>query len=245
MAYAESEKWKNTLSGALELGGTGAGIGTAIAPGVGTAVGGGIGLILGALKGYLLTDDEKNEMIESLWKGEIDDNTLANIERTLARRFNTMRRSQSAAMARRGTTNSSWADRGIADSYNSEREALARAVTGESERRQMLGFGMSDQAGAQRARGVAQGVGALFQGYQVYQEGQAMEADAKRNETLITALGKLFEDGGADTPAIPRKPTGAGNPFAGRTRTRQPNVTSPFLTKGNPLEQKLLPSWMQ
>ena len=244
MAYAESEKWKNTLSGAVELGATGAGIGTAIAPGPGTAIGGGIGAILGAAKGYFLTDDEKNEMIEAFRNGEIDDDTLANIERTIARRYNILRRQQGADMARRGTSNSSWAQRQTADTYNAERGSLARAITGESERRQMIGFGMSDAAGAERAQGVAQGIGALSQGYQLYQEGQAMEADTKRADTLAAAIGALFENNGTDMPAVAGSKTGAGNSFA-RHRTRQPNVTSPFLTKGNPLEKKLLPSWMQ
>lgn len=243
MGYAAAEKGRNTLSGALSTGLTGAGIGTAIAPGIGTAIGGGIGLIVGGISGFFLTDDEKNEVIEMYRKGELDDNTVAQIESTIARRYNMLRRNQSAAMARQGVGKSSFAARQISDSYNSERESLAKALTGESERRQAIGFGMSDAAGAGRAQDVAQGLGALFQGYQLYQEGQAMKSDAAANDRLAGAIGRLFEDGGTkeppklwyNAPSVAKSQAGAGNAFA-RQRSRHPNVKSPFLPENATLD---------
>ena len=256
MAYAEAERGRNTLSGAISGAGTGAGIGTAIAPGPGTAIGAGIGAIIGGISGYFLTDDEKNEVIEMYRKGELDDDTVAQIEGTLSRRYNMMRRSQSTDMARRGLTNSSFGARQISDSYNSERESLAAAITGESERRQAIGFQMSDAAGAGRAQDVASGVGALFQGYQSYQEGEAMKTDAASNDRLAAAIGQLFEKGStpgvspygkqASTPKVASSKSGAGNPFA-RHRTRQPNVTLTWDLLKNPktpaAKTSVKPSW--
>lgn len=240
MGYARDEKVRNTLSSALSLGGTGAGIGTAIAPGIGTAIGGGIGLLVGGISGFFLTDDEKNEVIEMYRKGELDDETVSQIESTVARRYDMLRRNQSASMARAGLTKSTFAARQIADTNNAERKSLAQALTGETERRQAIGFQMSDAAGAGRAQDVAQGLGALFQGYQLYQEGEAMKADAAGNKRLAAAIGRLFEDGGPSTPAtkspsVAFSQTGAGNAFS-RQRTRMPGVKSPFLPENATLD---------
>ena len=244
MAYAAAERGRNTFSGALSTGLTGAGIGTAIAPGIGTAIGGGIGLIVGGVSGFFLTDNEKNQVIEAYRRGELSEETIRQIEGTIARRYEMLRRSQGADFSRRGTGESSFAMRQIADTYNAERDSLADALVGESQRLQAIGFGMSDSAAAGRAQSVASGVGALFEGYQAYQEGEAMKADAASRDRLATMLGKYLEDQGADVPMVatkgknpfgtklstswnpgtPSKTQGAGNPFS-RHRTRQPNVT--------------------
>ncbi len=229
MAYAQEEKLRNTFSSATSLGGTGAGLGFAIAGPPGAAIGGGIGLIIGGIGGFFLTDDEKNEMIEMYREGKLDDQTVANIESTIARRYNILRSQQSADFARRGVDKSSFAMRQIADTTNAERQTLAEVLTGEVERRQAIGFGLSDQASAQRAQDVASGIGALFQGYQLHEEGEAAKAEAARDERLITAIGKFLEgnDGGTPTPASPKvsvSKTGAGNPFS-RHRSRAPNVS--------------------
>lgn len=248
MGYATDEKIRNTLSSAISLGGTGAGIGTAISPGVGTAIGGGIGFLAGGIAGFFLTDDEKNEMIEMYRAGKLDDETVAQIEGTIARRYDMLRRSQSAGMARSGLTKSSFAARQIADTTNAERQSLAEALTGEVERRQMIGFGMSDQAGAQRAQDVASGIGALFQGYQLYQEGEAAKAEAAADDRLATAIGKLFESGGTPTPASPKvalSKTGAGNPFS-RHRSRAPNAAMKWdaLKKQYNEPVRTTPTWL-
>ena len=81
---------------------------------------------------------------------------------------------------------------------------------------------MSDAAGAGRAQDVASGVGALFQGYQSYQEGEAMKADAASQDRLAAAIGQFFEKGstpgvspyGTSTPKVASSKSGAGNPFA-------------------------------
>ena len=241
MAYADAERRRNTLSGALSLAGTGAGIGTAIAPGVGTAVGAGIGLLAGGISGYFLTDDEKNEMIEMYREGRLDDETLANIESTIARRYDMLQRQQGADLSRRGLSKSTFAQRQVADTYNAERESLAQAVTNESGRRQQIGFAMSDAAGAQRAQDVASGVGAAFQGWQLYQEGEAMKADTASNDRMIAAIGQIFQDGGGSEspskgPAVAFSQTGAGNAFA-RHRSRMPSIKSPFVPEGATLDK--------
>lgn len=227
MAYARAEKGRNTLSGLISGAGTGAGIGTAIAPGIGTAIGGGIGAIVGGVSGFFLTDDEKNEVIQAYREGRLDDATVANIEKTIARRYNMISRQQGAAMARRGLTGSTFAARQIKDTANAERMSLAEAITGEVERRQAIGFGLSDQANAQRAQDVAGGLGALFQAYQGYQEGEMAKAEDARFSQLLTHIGKFYENGGTTpTPAAPKiskSQSGAGNVFA-RHRSRAPNV---------------------
>ena len=252
MAYAEAERWRNTLSGSLSGAGTGAGIGTAVAPGIGTAIGAGIGALVGGISGYFLTDDEKNEMIEAYREGRLDDETVANIEKTIARRYNMLDRQQQAQFARMGVGGSSFAARLTADTKNAERTSLAEALTGEVERRQAIGFGMSDAAGASRAQDVASGLGALFQGYQFYQEGQAMQADAAASERLAAALGNLFESGTpgptptpSKTPTVAFSKTGAGNPFA-RHRSRAPNVTMKWdAVKNNFDVTKPAPTWLK
>ena len=253
MAYAQDEKLRNTFSSATSLGGAGAGIGFSVGGPVGAAIGGGIGALIGGIGGYFLTDDEKNEMIEMYRQGKLDDQTVANIESTIARRYNMLRSQQSADFARRGVDKSSFAMRQIADTTNAERQSLAEAITGEVERRQAIGFGLSEQAGAQRAQDVASGIGALFQGYSLHQEAEGMKADAAADDRLITAIGKLFEEGGATpTPAAPKvsmSKTGAGNPFS-RHRSRAPSVKNPFLPKSSGNRQTDLdavfkkPSWM-
>lgn len=254
MAYATDEKARNTLSGAFSLGATGAGIGTAVAPGIGTAIGGGIGLIVGGISGFFLTDDEKNEIIESYRKGELDDETVAQIEGTIARRYGQLRRHQGADFARRGVSKSTFAGRKMADTFNAERESLAAALTGETERRQAIGFGMSDAASAGRAEQVQAGIGAAFQGYDAYQQAEGMKADAARDAKMFEYIGKLFEGTPATrtpnaTPFSWQTPhmisqTGAGNAFA-RHRSRAPNTQSPFAPGTmNALEKKLKPSWM-
>ena len=260
MGYAEEERLRNTGAGALSTALTGAGIGTAIAPGIGTAIGGGIGALIGGVAGYFLTDDEQNEMIEAYREGRLDDETVANIERTISRRYNLLGREQQAALARSGLSRSSLASRQIADTANAERRTLAEVLTGEVERRQAIGFGMSADAGAQRAQDVVSGIGALFQGYQVYQEGEAMKADAARSESLAAAIGKLFEDGPpgptptpAKAPKVAFSQHGAGNAFA-RHRSRHPNVKSPFVPNTKDVNRndaldaifkRKLPSWAQ
>lgn len=251
MAYAQEEKLRNTFSSATSLGGTGAGIGFSIGGPPGAAIGGGIGLIVGGISGFFLTDDEKNEMIEMYREGRLDDQTVANIESTIARRYNMLRSQQSADFARRGVDKSSFAMRQIADTNNAERQTLAEALTGEVERRQAIGFGLSDQASAQRAQEVASGIGALFQGYQLHEQGEAVKAEAARDDRLITAIGKLFEDGGTTTPTpVAPSKTGAGGPFS-RHRSRAPSVKNPFLPKSSGNRQVDLdavfkkPSWMK
>ena len=255
MGYATQEKWRNTFSGATGTAGSGAGIGFAIGGPAGAAIGGGIGFIVGGIGGYFLTDDEKNEVIEAYRKGELDDETVAQIEGTIARRYAILRREQGADFARRGVGRSSFAARQIADTFNAERESLANALTTETQRRQAIGFGMSDAAAAERGAQVEAGIGALFQGYDAYKQGQAMEAEAATDERLAAAIGKLFEG----TPST-RSPntmsfssqTGAGNVLS-RHRSRMPNVRSPFapsgqksqFLQGSALEEKLRPSWMQ
>lgn len=227
MAYARDEKLRNLFSGTISGAGTGAGIGTAIGGPPGAAIGAGIGALIGGIGGYFLTDDEKNEMIEMYRAGKLDDETVAQIESTIARRYNMIRRSQSAAFSRAGTDKSSFAMRQLTETNNAERQSLVDAITGETERRQAIGFGLSDQASAQRAQNVASGIGALFEGYQVHQENQAAEAEAAAQDRLFTAIGKFLEsDGGTPTPASPKvagSKTGAGNPFS-RHRSRAPNV---------------------
>lgn len=260
MGYATDEKLRNTASSALSLGATGAGIGTAIAPGIGTAIGGGIGLLVGGVSGFFLTDDEKNEVIEKYRKGQLDDETVAQIEGTIARRYEMLRRSQGADFARRGVGKSSFAARKMADTFNAERESLAAALTGETERRQAIGFGMSDAAAADRAEQVQSGIGALFEGYQTYQQMEGMKADAAADERLAAAIGKLFEGTPATrtpnptklssawqqpttwTPGTGAKQTGAGNAFA-RHRSRAPNVTMKWGELGA-ARKRTLPSWL-
>ena len=263
MAYASSEKWKNTGSGALSLGATGAGIGTAIAPGIGTAIGAGVGAFLGGIGGYFMTDDEKNELIEAYREGKLDDQTVANIEGAIARRYDIMRRSQNAGLARRGIGQSSFAARQIAGTFNSERDALANALTQQAQQRQLMGFQMSDAAGAQRAQQVADGIGTAFQGYQLYQQNAADVRAEARADKMLEMIGKHYTGSplttnpnpmgvGGYTPDIHRNSpflksgssldrksiansqTGAGNAFA-RQRTRMPNVKfKPNITRNSP-----------
>lgn len=255
MGYASEEKARNTISSALSLGGTGAGIGFTVGGPPGAAIGGGIGLLVGGISGFFLTDDEKNEVIEAYRKGELDDETVARIEGTIARRYAILRREQGADFARRGVSKSSFAARQIGDIFNAERESLANALTTETQRRQAIGFGMSDAAAAERGAQVESGIGALFQGYDVYKQGEAMKTEAAADERLAAAIGKLYEG----TPAT-RTPnatsftsqTGAGNALS-RHRSRMPNVKSPFapssegsyFLQGSALEKRLKPSWMQ
>ena len=249
MAYAQDEKLRNTASGAVEGLGTGAGIGFSIGGPKGAAIGAGIGFIVGGIKGWFLTDDEKNEIIEMYRSGKLDDQTVANIESTIARRYNMLRSHQSASMARAGVDKSSFAMRQIADTTNAERQTLAEALTGEVERRQAIGFGLSDAAAAERAQGVASGIGAAFQGYQLHQQGEAMKADAAADDRLATLLGKILEDGGTQTPAAPKvykSKTGAGNPFS-RHRSRAPNVRTTFGSNMTTTWEALKksPTWLQ
>ena len=252
-SYAQAEKWRNAASGALSLGATGAGVGFTIGGPVGAGIGAGAGVLLGALQGALFTDDEKNEMIEMYRRGELDDQTVANIESTIARRFQMIRRSQDAGLARRGLSGSTFAARQMQETYNAERESLADAITRTSEHRKAIGFGMSDAAGAQRAQDVAHGIGAAFQGVEAYQTQQRADADAARSDVLLAALGQLTEGTPATrkpspigAPKVSNPQTGAGNAFA-RHRTRMPN-TSPFLSTD--LEtafrrKPVRPTWIQ
>ena len=247
MAYARDEKIRNALSGTLSGAGTGAGIGMTIGGPPGAAIGAGIGAIVGGIGGYFLTDDEKNELIEMYRQGKLDDATVANIEGTIARRYNMLRRSQSAAFTRGGVDTSSFAMRQLAETNNAERQNLVDAITGETERRQAIGFGLSDEASARRLQEVASGVGAAFEGYQLFQENEAMKADAASQDRLLKAIGELLEDGDSGT-AAPNKPkvalskTGAGNPFS-RHRARAPNVATKWDALKNSANVKPKVNW--
>ena len=262
MAYAIGEKWRNTGSGAVSGAGTGSAIGSLI-PGVGSVIGGGIGALLGGIGGYLFTDDEKNEMIESYRAGRLDPQTVANIESTIARRYAMLRRGQNAQLARRGIDQSSFAGRQIAGTFNDERSALAQALTNQVAQRQQIGFGMSDAASAQRAQNVASGIGAAFQGYQLHQENQFAQQQQGNDAKLHAAIGKYLGlgtsssggvGGGTATPAAvtgggttattattgsgtaAKKLTGGGTPTS-RQRSRHPNVKNPFLPQNRTLDQ--------
>lgn len=254
MGYVEDERWRNALSGGVSGAGTGAGIGGtigSIVPGVGTAIGAGIGAGIGAIGGsvlgYFLTDDEKNEVIEAARAGKIDEQTLKNIETTVKRRFDMINRRQTALQSRAGITNSTFGARQIRDTANADRQTLVDALAAESGRLKEWGFGMSDQAGARRAQDVSQGVGSAFNAFQIHQEGKLASADAKRDDMLFEALGKLYKDDSANKaaptlwnnaprPSVVSSQGGAGGVFS-RQRTRQPNTKSPFLPQNQTLDQ--------
>lgn len=146
----------NTAEGAVSWGSTGAAIGSMI-PGVGTAVGGGVGAGIGALIG-LFSDTEQQELAERWSRGEIDDETLANIQNLVRQRFSELRKQQGGRLARAGIKDSSIAERMRSETDMSERDAFARALLDTMTARQQMGQQMLS---GQRAASAATWAGAV------------------------------------------------------------------------------------
>lgn len=186
---AWKHRLQNTGTAAVSWGSTGAGIGSLFGP-QGAAIGAGIGTGIGAFVG-LLSDTEQQELAEKWANGELDEATVKNITRMLSDRFDQLRKQQGGRLARSGIANSSIGERIMADTYDSERDALAESLANQTFARQQLGLGMMGQQSAERAEawgGSVDNIMGVISGLKADERWESERADLKQHRSNMTKL---------------------------------------------------------
>lgn len=89
-------------------------------------------------------------LANQLLRGDIPPSVAANLDRQLGTRFDRFRRSQGGQLARSGVLNSTIGGRLMADTYDSQRNALADAYMNTLVSRQQLGLGILNSADASK-----------------------------------------------------------------------------------------------
>ena len=89
-------------------------------------------------------------LANQLLRGDIPPSVAATMDRQLGTRFDRLRRNQGGQLARSGVLNSSIGGRLMADTYDSQRNALSDAYMNTLLQRQHLGLGMLNSADASR-----------------------------------------------------------------------------------------------
>lgn len=207
---------------ALSYGATGAGIGSTFGP-VGTAVGGGIGLVVGGVSGWMRGDEaaEQEELAEALTRGEVDPEYRAYLERTLGNRYQALRGDLGNQLARRGLADSSFAGRAMVQTYASEQQSLANALTQASMQRMGLGYDVMAQRNADQAalgQGIAETVGQIAN-YNLARQGLELEHQRIGQTQYRTPAGPPAS-GKMAYPYYPR--------FATQGQRPSPNAHRPF-----------------
>ena len=188
---AWQDKASNVLLGGFQGGATGATIAQMMSmSGNPWLIGAGVGI--GILQG-ILSPTEEADLARRYARGEIDPDTQDRIVQALAGRYDTMRQEQGSDFARRGMLESSMASRMMSDSYASERDALAKALAGQSSQNQELGLDMLAKRAQETQAGWASGANALGQ---------------------LALMNKYGTDDPTPTPAAPAAPSNPTNPAA-------------------------------
>lgn len=92
---------------------------------------------------------QQSPAFQSMLRGEVDPRYNTELTRAVSRRFGNMRSQVGANLANRGLYRSTGGARAIADTYNSERDALASALAGNQLSRMQFSHGMlGNTAGA-------------------------------------------------------------------------------------------------
>ena len=100
-------------------------------------------------------------LANQMLRGDIPPAMAAAMDRRIGNRFNTLRRNQGGQLARSGILNSSAGGRLMADTYTSERDALANAYLNTMMQRQQLGANLLGRADASRQAYQRMGLSAL------------------------------------------------------------------------------------
>ena len=150
---AWQDRASNAGLGAFQGAATGASIGAFAGP-KGALIGGAIGGAFGLLQG-LLSDTEMQELARRYARGEISPEQEQAIVSALATRYDQIRETQGADLARRGMLESSMAGRVMAETYQNEQDALAQALVNASMQRQQMGMEMLAQQQGLQQQGYA------------------------------------------------------------------------------------------
>ena len=235
---ATKHRISNALTDGVSFGTTGATIGSYIAPGPGTTIGAGIGGLIGILKG-LLSDTELQELAESYARGEIDPQTQMAIENMISHRFDTIRREQGAAAARRGVSQGTIGQRIMDDIYQGERDALADAFAKTSFERQQYGLQLLQQQKAEQGQAFGSAIQTLGNLYSHHQDMQHQDWMRNFMEEGAAASDERWQKYFDLIGNTDEKPGGGTAGYSGSYRSTPMNFSIPIL------EQMTFESWKQ